>query len=324
MNNYRNRTCCNCCCHGPRGPRGPRGPQGETGPKGDTGPQGDIGPRGPVGPRGEVGPQGDIGPQGPVGPRGEAGPQGDTGPQGPVGPRGEAGPQGDTGPQGPAGPKGDTGPQGEVGPQGPVGPRGEAGPQGEVGPQGPVGPRGEAGPQGDIGPQGPAGPRGEAGPQGEVGPRGEAGPQGPAGIGLQPAYFNGFQDISPEGNVSFLLAYQSGEFSFTPNTSEITVNKEGVYRIDYSLLVRPVTGLLNTAFAVAINGTENPLSFFGTYSDKLTTTDRIEITGMFITAIPAGATVVLRNKSSTEDYLAGTGIDNQAVNQASILIQRIA
>jgi len=78
------------------------------------------------------------------------------------------------------------------------------------------------------------------------------------------------------------------------------------------------------AYAVAINGLENPLSFFGTYSDGLVTAERTELTGMFITSIAAGSIVTLRNKSSTEDYLAGTGIDNQAVNHASILLQRIA
>ena len=78
------------------------------------------------------------------------------------------------------------------------------------------------------------------------------------------------------------------------------------------------------ACAVAINGLENPLYSFGTYSNKLANTQRTELTGMFITHIPAGATVTLRNKSSSTDYLAGTGIDNQAVNHASILLQRIA
>ncbi|MCI9176518.1 MAG: hypothetical protein HFH49_16635 [Lachnospiraceae bacterium] len=66
------------------------------------------------------------------------------------------------------------------------------------------------------------------------------------------------------------------------------------------------------------------MSFFGAYSDKLTTADRPAISGMFLTSIAAGSTVVLRNKSSTEDYLAGTGIDHQAVNHASILLQKIA
>ncbi len=102
------------------------------------------------------------------------------------------------------------------------------------------------------------------------------------------------------------------------------MNTAGVYRIDYSLLIRPATGLLNIAYAVAINGLENPLSFFGAYSNDLATTDRIEVTGMFITSIAAGSTVELRNKSSTLDYLAGTGVDNQAVNHAAILLQRIA
>lgn len=146
---------------------------------------------------------------------------------------------------------------------------------------------------------------------------------------MPPVYFNavmqgGFQDVLPEGNVRFLLAFQSGDFSFTPNSAEITVNTEGIYRIDYSLLIRPVTGLLNVSYAVAINGLENPLSFFGAYSDKLTTADRAAINGMFLTPIAAGSTVALRNKSSTEDYLAGTGIDHQAVNHASILLQKIA
>ncbi len=230
MNNYHNKLCCNCCCHGLQGPMGPQGPQG---------------------PRGETGPQG---------------PKGETGPQGPAGPRGE------------------------------------------------------------TGPQGPAGPRGETGPQG---PKGETGLQGPAGTDTRPVYFNavmqgGFQDVYPEENINFLIAFQSGDFSFTPNTAEITVNTGGIYRIDYSLLIRPVTGLLNIAYAVAINDIENPLSFFGAYSNKFTTIDRIQLTGMFITSISSGSTVVLRNKSSTEDYLAGTGIDHQAVNHAAILLQKIA
>lgn len=189
--------------------------------------------------------------------------------------------------------------------------------------RGPAGPQGPAGPRGEEGPQGPAGPRGEEGPQGVPGPQGPAGPE------IQPVYFNavmqgGFQDVVPEGNVKFLLAYQSGDFSFKPNTAEIIVNTGGIYRIDYSVLIRPVNGLLNIAYAVAINDMENPLSFFGGYTNGLAGTERLELTGMFITQIAAGSIVTLRNKSATVDYLAGTGIDNQAVNHASILLQRIA
>lgn len=175
---------------------------------------------------------------------------------------------------------------------------------------------------------GPAGPQGEPGPMGPMGPQGEPGPPGPAGAGVQPAYFNavmqgGYQDVPPEGEVKFLLAFQSGDFSFIPNTSEIIVNTGGIYRIDYSVLIRPSMGFVNVSYAVALNGLENPLSFFGLYCDELVYKERLELTGMFITPIEAGARVTLRNKSSTEDYLAGTGIDNQAVNHASILLQRI-
>lgn len=182
--------------------------------------------------------------------------------------------------------------------------------------------------KGPTGPQGETGVQGPTGPQGEIGVQGPTGPQGEIGQGVQPAYFNavmqgGFQTIPPEGNINFLLAFQSGDFSFTPNTAEIIVNTGGIYRIDYSILVRPVYELLNIAYAVAINGLENPLSFFGTYYNGRTT-ERIELTGMFITSIASGSSVVLRNKSATEDYLAGTGVDNQAVNHASILLQRIA
>ncbi len=207
--------------------------------------------------------------------------------------------------------------------------------QGAVGPQGEPGPQGPMGPQGEAGPQGPMGPQGEVGLQGPMGPQGEVGPEGPMGPGIQPSYLNavmqgGYQNVPPEGEVKFLLAYQSGDFSFIPNTAEvintaeITVNTGGVYRIDYSLLVRPAPESLNIAYAVAINGLENPLSFFGIYSDELSNKERAELTGMFITSIAAGSSITLRNKSSTEDYLAGTGVDNQAVNHASILLQRIA
>ena len=120
------------------------------------------------------------------------------------------------------------------------------GPQGEPGPQGPMGTQGEAGPQGPMGPQG------EVGLQGPMGPQGEVGPEGPMGPGIQPSYLNavmqgGYQNVPPEGEVKFLLAYQSGDFSFIPNTAEVIVNTGGVYRIDYSLLVRPAPESLNIA-----------------------------------------------------------------------------
>ncbi|EPY6472744.1 hypothetical protein ACWO4B_003444 [Clostridium sporogenes] len=89
--------------------------------------------------------------------------------------------------------------------------------------------------------------------------------------------------------------------------------------------VRPNNALINVAYAVTINGVEHPLSFFGIYSDEVNNTDtkRAEVTGMFVASIPTGATVALKNKSATEDILAGTGVDNQAINRSAIILQRI-
>jgi|GEM_PF-2539016 len=203
---------------------------------------------------------------------------------------------------------------------------GPQGPRGSQGVPGIPGPRGSSGPQGPIGPQGEAGPRGPAGPQGIQGPQG---PQGESGPGVEAVYFNavyigGLQNVPPNGEVNFLLDYQSGDFEFTRNTSTIIVKMGGIYRIDYVICVRPVIGLLNVSYAVDINGTEHPFSFFGIYSDGLADTERLQVTGMFIAEIEADSTVVLINKSSTDDYLVGTGVDNQAINRASILIHRLS
>lgn len=179
------------------------------------------------------------------------------------------------------------------------------------------------------GPQGPEGPQGEPGPTGPQGVTGPTGPQGPAGSEPATVYFNaitsgGNQTVAPDADVTFTLAYQSGDFSLTPNTAAITVGKAGIYRINYALLLRPTEGLLNAAYAVTIGGVENPLSFFGLYAQGLPDTERRELTGTFIALIPAGAVVTLRNKSATGDILQGTGVDNQAVNRAAILLQKIA
>lgn len=223
------------------------------------------------------------------------------------------------------GPQGPAGPRGEPGATGPTGLQGEPGPAGIPGLQGATGP---TGPQGAAGITGPTGPQGAAGITGPTGPQGTAGITGPTGPGVAPSYFNaatngGAQDISPEGEVTFLLAYQSGDFTFVPNTSTIIVNTTGIYRIDYAVVLRPNEGTINAAYAVAINGLENPLSFFGKYAEGLEDTERAALTGMFIASIPAGATVTLRNKSATANFLAGTGVDNQAINRSSILLQRI-
>ncbi|MCW6076733.1 hypothetical protein LAV44_15635 [Clostridium sporogenes] len=101
------------------------------------------------------------------------------------------------------------------------------------------------------------------------------------------------------------------------------MNTSGIYRVDYVVTIRPTNGIINVAYAVAINGLEHPLSFFGMYSEGLADSERSELFGTFIASIPAGATVTLKNKSTTEDILAGTGIDNQAINRSAIILQRI-
>ncbi len=238
---------------------------------------------------------------------------------------------------GPQGPQGEPGPVGPMGPQGPKGDTGASGPVGPVGPQGPKGDTGAAGPVGPVGPQGPKGDTGAAGPVGPVGPqgpKGDTGAAGPAGPGVTPAYFNavtngGAQTVEPDANVSFRLAYQSGDFTFTPGGTTVTVNTAGIYRFDYTLTLRPsiIEGFpsqaINAAYAVAINGMENPLSFFGERLEGLTGTERIPLSGSFLANVPAGATISLRNMSATADNLAGTGVDNQAINQCSLLIERI-
>lgn len=232
------------------------------------------------------------------------------------------------GPQGPAGPVGPQGIPGATGSTGPMGPAGPTGSQGATGLPGPTGPQGPMGPIGPTGSQGMTGPTGPIGAQGEAGPQGNSGATGPTGPGVEPAYFNavyngGGQQVAPEEAIPFLLAYQSGDFTFIPGSSVITVDTPGIYRIDYEVMLRPSNGLINAAYAVAINGIENPLSFFGSYSVNLSDTERVLLSGFFIASIPAGATVSLRNKSSTADSLAGTGVDNQATNRSSILIQKI-
>ncbi|MFV3031419.1 hypothetical protein [Clostridium botulinum] len=46
--------------------------------------------------------------------------------------------------------------------------------------------------------------------------------------------------------------------------------------------------------------------------------------GTFIASISAGAIVTLKDKSATGDILAGTGVNNQAMNRSAIILQRIA
>lgn len=227
--------------------------------------------------------------------------------------------------RGPMGPIGPTGPTGEIGPRGATGPMGPMGPRGVPGPMGIPGATGSAGMPGDTGVTGPTGSTGPTGPTGETG---IAGPTGATGASFEPAYFNavyngGYQEVAPEANVSFVLAFQSGDFSFTPNGSEITVNTAGIYRIDYALTIKPTADLINAAYAVTIDGLETPLSFFGLHAEEADAADRSMLTGFVITSIGEGSVITLKNKSANTDFLYGTGVENQAVNGAAIIIQKI-
>ena len=87
---------------------------------------------------------------------------------------------------------------------------------------------------------------------------------------------------------AFFGMCQSRDFTFIPNIVTIIVNTAGIHRVDDAVTIRPANARLNIAYAVAINGPENPCPFFGKYSDSLNDTERGELAGMFLAAIPAG------------------------------------
>jgi hypothetical protein len=146
---------------------------------------------------------------------------------------------------------------------------------------------------------------------------------------ITPAFFNaiyngGNQDVAPEGEVCFMLSYQTGDFQFAPNSPMITCNTPGIYRVEYALTLRPTVGQINAAYAVSICGEEHPFSCFGCYADGLGDEERQELYGFFLTNLAAGETLVLKNKSNTCNHLSSCIPASQTINRASILIQRIA
>lgn len=292
---------------GPQGPAGPQGPQGRTGaegprgesgssgPAGSTGPAGATGPAGPAGPTGAAGPAGAAGAIGPVGPIGLTGPQGLQGAVGPIGPIGLTGPQGLQGAVGPIGPIGLTGPQGLQGLIGLTGPQGLQGTIGLTGPQGLQGAIGLTGPQGPQGLQGLIGLTGPQGPQGLQGVIGLTGPQGPAGTAGLAAYASvahlatlldatvvGGADITFSSN-----ALLSG-ITHTAGTTTLVVPSAGAYEITYSV---SLTAGIGSSFAIAINGTVNPLSV----TNSLIATG--QVSGRVILTLAAGDVVTCRNNS---------------------------
>ncbi|MDR0949228.1 MAG: hypothetical protein LBM69_06915 [Lachnospiraceae bacterium] len=146
---------------------------------------------------------------------------------------------------------------------------------------------------------------------------------------IAPAFFNavyngGAQDVPCDGEVTFLLSYQSGDFQFIPNSTAITVTIPGVYRIDYSLTLRPTIGQVNAVYAILINGEPHPFSFFGTYCDGMGEQELITLRGSFLTDLLADEVVTLCNKSNTCNHLTSATPCSQSINRAAIMIQRVA
>jgi hypothetical protein len=146
---------------------------------------------------------------------------------------------------------------------------------------------------------------------------------------ITPAFFNGIynggnQDVAPNGEVCFLQAYQTGDFQFTPNTPCITCKTSGIYRIDYTLSLRPAVGQINATYAIDICGKEHPYSCFGLYLDGMADEERQELCGSFLTNLCSGETLVLKNKSNTCSHLSSCTPVSQTINRASIIIQRVA
>ncbi|EPY2277339.1 hypothetical protein ACXAT3_002082, partial [Clostridium sporogenes] len=182
---------------------------------------------------------------------------GPTGIQGITGPTGIQGITGSTGIQGIAGP---TGIQGITGPTGPQGITGSTGIQGIAGPTGIQGITGPTGIQGVTGPTGIQGVTGPTGIQGVTGPTGIQGVTGPTGIqgvtgttGInQLGTIYVYRDLttslilSTNQSVSYNNAGPINPislYSFTPPSTNITINETGIYRISYTILTATSNGI---------------------------------------------------------------------------------
>lgn len=153
-------------------------------------------------------------------------------------PKGDSGP---TGPTGAIGNKGEQGTKGDIGPTGPTGPQGIQGEPGIQGQPGMIGPIGVTGP---TGPKGIQGESGIQGPKGDIGPTGPTGPTGPSyGIGAYAERFsNTPQTIELIANEEKTLPLEKmGPALFTSYDTEnaITINRDGLYFIQYQLSTAP-------------------------------------------------------------------------------------
>ncbi|OSB17317.1 hypothetical protein B2H94_10685 [Clostridium sporogenes] len=142
-------------------------------------------------------------------------------------------------------PRGATGPTGPRGSRGVTGPRGATGSRGITGTRGVTGPRGITGTRGITGPRGVTGTRGITGP---TGPRGVTGTTGPSQLGTIYVYRD-LTDVLVVGTNEAISYNKVGPitpaslYSFTPPSTNITINETGIYRIFYTVLTSTSNGI---------------------------------------------------------------------------------
>ncbi|WP_459566386.1 hypothetical protein [Clostridium sporogenes] len=136
-------------------------------------------------------------------------------------------------------------PRGATGPTGPRGSRGVTGPRGATGSRGITGTRGVTGPRGITGPRGVTGTRGITGP---TGPRGVTGTTGPSQLGTIYVYRD-LTDVLVVGTNEAISYDKVGPinppslYTFTPPSTDITINETGLYRISYTALTTSSNGI---------------------------------------------------------------------------------
>ncbi|GAA0061773.1 hypothetical protein [Clostridium sp. CTA-1] len=168
---------------------------------------------------------------------------------------------GSTGLRGPTGPTGPTsiiiGSTGGIGSTGSTGPQGVTGPAGLRGTTGPTVATGAIGVTGSTGPQGVTGTtglRGTTGPTGAIGVIGSTGPQGVTGTTgpnqLETIYV--YRDLTTSLSIATNEAISYNKvgpitpaslYSFTPPSTNITINETGIYRIFYTVLTSTSNGI---------------------------------------------------------------------------------
>jgi hypothetical protein len=162
------------------------------------------------------------------------------------------------------------------------------------------------GPRGHRGPRGERGDRGCKGEQGERGPRGKRGHHGPPRCPDYAQYYNLSDQVVH--NLFDVIFDSNGivseGFSHLLNTGVITILKDGVYKISYS-----VTSSDPNQFGVFVNTVLVPQSAFNSLN---------QTNGEFIVELKEGDNMSLKNWTGGDVTLVNTGNVN-----ASMLIEKL-